>query len=115
MELPKYPPKYPVYIISKGRWDHALRMTQRTMEELKIPYRIVIEKDEYDQYSKVVPKEKILGPFDYFPYKFRTLFILDQSRLECKGLLGARLQAAMHTDRAAGIPNLIQLQLKILH
>jgi len=60
MELPRHPPKYPVYIISKGRWDHALRMTQRTTEELKIPYRIVIEKDEYDQYSKVVPKEKIL-------------------------------------------------------
>ena len=34
-------PKYPIYIISKGRWD--TRMTQRTMEELKLPYRIVIE------------------------------------------------------------------------
>ena len=41
-------PKYPIYIISKGRWK--TRMTQTTMEELKLPYRIVIEASEYDNY-----------------------------------------------------------------
>ena len=50
-------PKYPIYIISKGRWDS--RMTQRTMEELKLPYRIVIEESEYDKYAENVPKDKI--------------------------------------------------------
>ena len=51
-------PKYPIYIISKGRWDS--RMTQRTMEDLKLPYRIVVEQSEYDKYAENVPKEKIL-------------------------------------------------------
>ena len=51
-------PKYPIYIISKGRWDS--RMTQRTMEDLGIPYRIVIEESEYDKYAENVPKGKIL-------------------------------------------------------
>ena len=50
-------PKYPIYIISKGRWDS--RMTQRTMEDLGIPYRIVIEESEYDKYAENVPKGKI--------------------------------------------------------
>ena len=51
-------PKYPIYIISKGRWDS--RMTQRTMEELGVPYRIVIEESEYDKYAENVPKDKII-------------------------------------------------------
>lgn len=51
-------PKYPIYIISKGRWDS--RMTQRTLEELNVPYRIVIEDNEYDKYAQNVPKDKIL-------------------------------------------------------
>ena len=37
-------PKYPIYIISKGRWES--RMTQRTMEDIGVPYRIVIEDAE---------------------------------------------------------------------
>lgn len=51
-------PQYPIYIISKGRWDS--RMTQRTMEDLGLPYRIVIEESEYDKYAENVPKDKIL-------------------------------------------------------
>ena len=51
-------PKYPIYIISKGRWDS--RQTQKTCEELKLPYRIVIEESEYDKYAENVPKGKIL-------------------------------------------------------
>lgn len=51
-------PKYPVYIISKGRWES--RLTSKALEKLKIPYHIVIEPQEYDQYSRVIDKNKIL-------------------------------------------------------
>lgn len=51
-------PKYPMYIISKGRWES--RFTSKTLEKLNLPYYIVIEPQEYDQYSKVISKEKIL-------------------------------------------------------
>lgn len=57
-------PKYPIYIISKGRWDS--RQTQRTLEELNVPYRIVIEESEYDKYAENVPEKKILTlPTDF--------------------------------------------------
>lgn len=56
-------PKYPVYIISKGRWQK--RQTQRAMEFMKIPYRIVVEPCEYDKYAENIPKENILVlPFE---------------------------------------------------
>jgi len=51
-------PKYPVYIISKGRYKK--RQTSKALEKLNIPYRIVVEPQEYDQYAKVIDKEKIL-------------------------------------------------------
>ena len=51
-------PKYPVYVISKGRWEK--RKTSRTLERLGIPYHIVIEPQEYKKYKAVIDKKKIL-------------------------------------------------------
>jgi hypothetical protein len=51
-------PKYPVYIISKGRWES--RKTSKALEKMKVPYHIVIEPQEYDQYASVIDSNKIL-------------------------------------------------------
>lgn len=51
-------PIYPVYIVSKGRWES--RLTSKTLEYLKVPYHIIIEKQEYDQYASVIDPKKIL-------------------------------------------------------
>lgn len=51
-------PDYPVYIPSKGRWDS--RLTVKALEERSIPYRIVVEPQEYDQYAAVIDPERIL-------------------------------------------------------
>ena len=50
--------RYPLYIISKGRWES--RMTSRTLEEIGADYRIVIEEQEYDKYAAVIDPKKIL-------------------------------------------------------
>lgn len=50
--------KYPIYIISKGRAD--TRFTSRTFEEMGVPYRIVVEPQEYDKYAAVIDPKKIL-------------------------------------------------------
>ena len=50
-------PQYPVYIISKGRWD--TRLTSKALERMGVPYHIVIEPQEYDEYAKVIDKGKI--------------------------------------------------------
>lgn len=51
-------PKYPVYIISKGRWE--TRLTSKALERMKVPYHIVIEPQEYEQYAAVIDPKKIL-------------------------------------------------------
>jgi len=51
-------PKYPVYVISKGRWES--RRTAKALEMMEVPYRIVVEPQEQDEYSSVIDPKKIL-------------------------------------------------------
>ncbi|MAH80875.1 MAG: hypothetical protein CMP39_04270 [Rickettsiales bacterium] len=51
-------PRFPVYIISKGRWEN--RLTSRALERRKIPYHIVVEPQEFSDYAAVIDKERIL-------------------------------------------------------
>lgn len=51
-------PEYPAYVISKGRWTS--RTTSRALDRLKVPHRIVIEPQEYDNYAPFFDKEQIL-------------------------------------------------------
>ena len=51
-------PKHPIYIISKGRWD--CRLTSKALERINVPYHIVIEPQEYEQYANVINPKKIL-------------------------------------------------------
>lgn len=48
-------PKYPLYIVSKGRYD--MRLTADSLEKMKVPYNIVVEEHEYELYkAKINPK-----------------------------------------------------------
>jgi hypothetical protein len=51
-------PSYPVYVISKGRAD--TRLTSKALEKMRVPYRIVIEPQERDEYAAVIDPRKIL-------------------------------------------------------
>jgi hypothetical protein len=51
-------PKYPIYIVSKGRWK--TRLTSKALERICVPYRIVIEEQELDKYAEVIDRRKIL-------------------------------------------------------
>ena len=51
-------PKYPIYIISKGRSES--RLTSKALEEMNVPYHIVIEPQQYDEYAAVIDPAKIL-------------------------------------------------------
>jgi hypothetical protein len=55
---PPVDPKYPVYVISKGRWDS--RQTIKALEEIKVDFKVVIEPQEYFEYAAVVDPDKIL-------------------------------------------------------
>lgn len=51
-------PRYPIYVISKGRWES--RKTARALEKMSIPYRIVVEPQELEEYARVIAPDKIL-------------------------------------------------------
>lgn len=51
-------PRYPVYIISKGRWK--TRMTSKALEKMKVPYQIVVEPQEYKNYAHYIDPKKII-------------------------------------------------------
>tara|TARA_R100001163_G_C5041146_1_gene179266 strand:+ start:300 stop:1148 length:849 start_codon:yes stop_codon:yes gene_type:complete len=51
-------PRFPIYIISKGRWER--RQTVKTLESAKVDFKIVVEPQEYKKYAKVINKEKII-------------------------------------------------------
>ena len=52
--------KYPIYVISKGRYTKGNRHTIDYLNRCNIDYFVVIEPDEYSQYLTFVSKEKIL-------------------------------------------------------
>jgi hypothetical protein len=51
-------PKYPIYIVSKGRWES--RLTVKALQQMGVPFRIIVEKSEYKKYASVIDKDDIL-------------------------------------------------------
>jgi len=51
-------PKYPIYIVSKGRADS--RLTSKALEYMQVPYYIIVEAQEYEEYAKVIAPHKVL-------------------------------------------------------
>lgn len=56
-------PRFPVYIVSKGRWEK--RPTADMLEKLKIPYFIVVEEQEYEEYKANCKGEVLILPQKY--------------------------------------------------
>lgn len=55
-------PNYPVYVISKGRWEK--RLTSRALDKIGVPYHVVVEPQEYAQYAAVInPAQLLVLPF----------------------------------------------------
>jgi len=51
-------PRYPIYIISKGRWES--RQTARELDRMRVPYTIVVEPQEASNYFAVIDAQKIV-------------------------------------------------------
>lgn len=51
-------PKYPIYIVSKGRWES--RLTVKALTHMNVPFRVVIEPQEFDQYAAMIPENQLL-------------------------------------------------------
>jgi len=51
-------PRYPVYIVSKGRWKN--RLTSKALNTMGVPYKIVVEEDQLPMYQAEVGIDKCL-------------------------------------------------------
>jgi len=58
MTSEQYLPKYPIYIISKGRAEYQL--TAKCFDRIGIPYRIAVEPQDYDAYAANIGEDKLL-------------------------------------------------------
>ena len=56
-------PKYPVYIVSKGRWHNGL--TTKALNEMSVPHYIVVEQDELELYRENTDAELLVLPKSY--------------------------------------------------
>lgn len=52
-------PRYPIYIISKGRWGKNA-LTAKALDRLGVPYKIVVEPHEVEKYAETIPRDRIL-------------------------------------------------------
>jgi hypothetical protein len=55
--LPPAHPRYPIYVISKGRWES--RYTVKALDRLGLKYHVVVEPQEYDHYAAVIDPDKL--------------------------------------------------------
>ena len=71
-------PKYPLYIVSKGRADS--RFTSKALEKMQVPYYIVIEQSDYKDYVEVIDKKKILILNEKYLDEYEVLDNLGRSK-----------------------------------
>jgi len=79
-------PKYPVYIVSKGRWE--TRLTSKALERISVPYYIVVEAHERDSYAEVIDPAKVLVLPEKYLHEYETCDDVGEAR--GKGPGGAR-------------------------
>jgi hypothetical protein len=51
-------PRYPIYIPTKGRWES--RLTIKALEKIGVPYKAVVEPQQFDNYAAVIGAENII-------------------------------------------------------
>lgn len=50
--------RFPIYIPSKGRADYCI--TMRTLDAMRVPYRVVVEEQELAKYARALGRERLL-------------------------------------------------------
>jgi hypothetical protein len=76
-------PQFPIYIVSKGRWES--RLTSKALERMRVPYRIVVEASEADNYRAVIDPAKVLVLDPQFQADYDALDAHGMSRSKGSG------------------------------
>jgi hypothetical protein len=76
-------PRFPVYIPSKGR--HETRTTMRYLDHMHVPYTVVVEEQEYDNYAAVIPEDRLLILDEAYKRGYETCDDWDPARSKGSG------------------------------
>jgi TET-Associated Glycosyltransferase len=71
-------PEFPIYIPSKSR--AAVALTPRFLDQVKVPYRLVVEQDQYADYLRHFPAAKLLVLDPAFQKSYDTCDDLGDSK-----------------------------------
>jgi hypothetical protein len=92
-------PQFPIYIPSRGRY--TTRLTMKALDTLKVPYKVVVEEDEYAKYCEVIEKAKILVLDKWYQRTYVTCDVFGTDVV--KGGIGAGPARNFMWDHAIGI------------
>ena len=84
-------PQFPIYIASYKRWDS--RLTVKALDSMKVPYKVIVDKIDYDKYANVIPEEKLLA----LPPEYREQYDTFDKSLTTTGAGAARNFAWDHS------------------
>jgi hypothetical protein len=65
-------PRFPIYIVSKGRYEN--NPTSRALMEMNVPFRVVVEEPEFDDYAKLVGEERLLVLPEKYKQEYDTFW-----------------------------------------
>lgn len=68
--MPSPEPRYPVYIVSYGRAESA--KTPKALDDLSVPYTLVVEPEEEDEYRAAYPDRRVLAVPDSYHEDYDT-------------------------------------------
>jgi len=78
-------PRFPIYIPSYDRWQKGRHPTMEALDEMEVPYKIVVRAEEYEKYIKVFGKEKVLKCPQKFIDEYETCDDLGESKSKGSG------------------------------
>ena len=76
-------PRFPLYIVSKGRAES--RLTSKALERMHVPYKIVIEEQEFDEYAEHIDVSKILVLDNQYQADYDTFDDLKETKSKGPG------------------------------
>jgi hypothetical protein len=94
-------PRFPVYIVSKGRHDFRRRLTIRALDAMRTPYQVIVEEQERDLYAMDCDQSRLLVLPSEYQQRYDTCDDLGDSKSRGPG--AARNFAWDHAT-AAGAP-----------
>lgn len=72
-------PQFPLYIPSKGR--AATRLTVKTLESMNVPFFVIVESQEFDEYAAVIDPKKLLVLDPAYQKNYETFDTFGDTRI----------------------------------